>query len=88
MKLVQINFSQNVGSTGKIAEQIGELAIARGWESYIVSGRQINTSKSHSIRVNNRLELLWHIFFTHFADMDGLCSYFATKRLVNDSLKI
>ena len=82
MKLVQINFSQNVGSTGKIAEQIGELAIARGWESYIVSGRQINTSKSHSIRVNNRLELLWHIFFTHFADMDGLCSYFATKRLV------
>ena len=33
MKLVQINFSHNVGSTGKIAEQIGELAIARGWES-------------------------------------------------------
>ena len=88
MKLVQINFSQNVGSTGKIAEQIGELAIARGWESYIVSGRQINTSKSHSIRVNNRLELLWHIFFTHFADMDGLCSYFATKRLVKQLKKL
>lgn len=88
MKLVQINFSQNVGSTGKIAEQIGELAIARGWESYVVSGRQINTSKSHSIRVNNRLELLWHIFFTHFADMDGLCSYFATKRLFKQLKKL
>lgn len=88
MKLVQINCNQNVGSTGKIAEQIGELAIARGWKSYIVSGRQTNTSKSHSIRINNRLELLWHIFFNHFADMDGLCSYFATKRLVKKLKKI
>lgn len=88
MKLVQINFSQNVGSTGKIAEQIGELAIAHGWESYIVSGRQIKTPKSHSIRINNRLELLGHIFFTHFADMDGLCSYFATKRLVKQLKKL
>ena len=88
MKLVQINFSHNVGSTGKIAEQIGELAIARGWESYILSGRQINTSKLQSIRINNRLELLWHIFFTHFADMDGLCSYFATKRLVKQLKKL
>ena len=88
MKLVQINFSQNVGSTGKIAEQIGELAIAHGWESYIVSGRQIKKPKSHSIRINNRLELLWHIFFTHFADMDGLCSYFATKRLVKQLKKL
>lgn len=88
MKLVQINFSQNVGSTGKIAEQIGELAIASGWESYIVSGRQLNATISHSIRINNRLELLWHIFFTHFGDADGLCSYFATKRLVKQLKKI
>lgn len=88
MKIVQINCSQNVGSTGKIAEQIGELAIAKGWESYIVSGRQTNTSKSHSIRINNRFELLWHIFLTHFADMDGLCSYFATKRLVKQLKQI
>lgn len=81
-KLVQINFAQNFGSTGKIAEQIGELALSKGWESYIVSGRQQSDSRSCSLRINNRFELLWHIFFTHFADLDGRCSYFATKKLI------
>lgn len=82
LKLVQINFSQNVGSTGRIAEQIGELAMTKGWESFIVSGRQHSDSKSHSIRINNRFDILWHVFLTHFADMDGRCSYLATKKLV------
>ena len=35
MKLLQINSVANIGSTGRIAEQIGQAAMAAGWESYI-----------------------------------------------------
>lgn len=34
MRLLQINVTAS-GSTGKIAEAIGRLAISRGWESYL-----------------------------------------------------
>ena len=38
-KILQINVTCNWGSTGRIAEDIGKLAIAEGWESYISYGR-------------------------------------------------
>lgn len=34
-KLLQLNVTANWGSTGKIAEGIGQAAMARGWESTI-----------------------------------------------------
>ena len=44
-KLLQINVTANWGSTGKIAEQIGQLAISNGWESYIAYCRMQNHSE-------------------------------------------
>lgn len=88
MTIIQINFSTNIGSTGKIAEQIGELIIRQGWKSYIVSGRHYGTSSSKSIIINNRISILWHVFISHFCDMDGLGSYFATRKLVKKLKKI
>ncbi len=38
MELSQINTMINSGSTGRIAEEIGQIAIAAGWESYIAYG--------------------------------------------------
>lgn len=43
--LLQINVTANWGSTGKIAEQIGDCAISQGWRSYIAYGRMSNLSK-------------------------------------------
>ena len=40
-KLLQINVSANWGSHGRIAEGIGQLAMANGWESYIAYGRYV-----------------------------------------------
>jgi hypothetical protein len=50
-KVLQINIVANWGSTGRIAEQIGEKAMARGWESHIAYGRWKNLSKSHLIKI-------------------------------------
>ena len=51
MKLLQINTTLNAGSTGRISEQIGNLAINNGWESYIIHGpRYINKSNLKCIK--------------------------------------
>ena len=43
-KLLQINVSVNSGSTGRIAENIANVAIAAGFESHIAYGRTNNGS--------------------------------------------
>ena len=45
-KLLQINTVVNSGSTGRIAEEIGQLALKNGWQSYIAFGRNVRKSKS------------------------------------------
>lgn len=82
MKLVQINATANWGSTGKIAEQIGNAAIARGWESFIVYGRHSSNSNSHLIKIGNRFSTLVHYAFNRLFDREGLCSIIATRKLV------
>lgn len=81
-KLFQINTVINSGSTGHIAETIGELAIAEGWESYIAYGRNPRESASHVIKIGNKLDILWHVFITRIFDLHGQASRKTTKKLV------
>ena len=83
-KLLQINSTANWGSTGKIAEQIGELAMAHGWESYIAYGRSSNKSKSHLIRIGSKVGQAWHLIISRLFDKHGLGSRYATKRLIRE----
>lgn len=87
-RLLQINSTANWGSTGKIAEQIGERAIEHGWESYIAYGRYANKSKSHLIRIGSRLGQAWHLIISRLLDRHGLGSVWATKRLIKQIKKI
>lgn len=49
--LLQINVSLNKGLTGRIAEQIASLALARGWDTYMVHGtRSVNESKMKTMQ--------------------------------------
>lgn len=80
--LLQINITANWGSTGKIAEQIGLCAMAHGWKSYIAYGRWCNLSKSHLIKVGNKLDMYMHYGEQRIRDNEGLCSRRATKRLI------
>lgn len=88
MKILQVNITQNVGSTGKIAEQIGELVISEGGESYIAWGRTAKTTVSHSIKINNKIELYTHVAFGHLFDKDGFLSKYATKKIIKEIDKI
>ena len=87
-KLLQINSTANWGSTGKIAEQIGLVAMEAGWESYIAYGRSVNPSKSKLIKVGSKLGVMWHGVLSRLFDCHGLASNLATKRLVKQIKEI
>lgn len=80
--LLQINLSANVGSHGRIAEDIGRLAISEGWRSVIAYGRAASPSQSELIRVGGRMNLYEHLIETRLFDNHGLASRFATKNFV------
>lgn len=87
-KLLQINVTANWGSTGKIAEQIGLKAMDRGWESYIVYGRNSNPSKSKLIKVGCMLNVYEHYLENRLFDNEGLASRIPTKNLIKQIEKL
>ena len=87
-KVLQINVVANWGSTGRIAEQIGEKAMARGWESYVAYGRMFNPSKSQLIKVGFGWEGRIHYHLTKYTDKHGLFSAWATHRFIRKVKRI
>ena len=71
-------------STGKIAQEIGESAIKRGWESWIAySVREPSVpSKSHILKVGNKLDPYIHYAENKIFGREGLSSRRATRNLV------
>ena len=80
--LLQINVTANWGSTGKIAEQIGQVAMSHGWESYIAYGRMMNPSKSKLIKIGSKIDVYGHYAENLFLDNEGLASRRATRRFL------
>lgn len=83
MILFQINSTCNWGSTGKIAEEIGQLAIKNGWQSFIAYGRNSSSSQSNVIKVGDKLSLYRHGLESRLMDNHGLASRKATKELIH-----
>ncbi len=85
-KLLQINPVVRLNtSTGRIMREIGELAIASGWESYVAysgarDGRPEHTS--HLVPVGDKLDLALHAVATRLFDAHGLASHRATRQLI------
>lgn len=82
MRLLQINVTANWGSTGKIAEEIGKVAIDNGWESWIAYGRGNPTSKSNLIRIGNDFDMKVHAVQSRLFDNHGLASRKVTKKFI------
>lgn len=82
-KLLQINITANWGSHGKIAEGIGNVALSRGWESYIAYGRWFNPSTSVLYHIGSMLDEKVHGLFSRIFDIHGLMSRHATRKLIN-----
>lgn len=91
-KLLQINpVIRTNTSTGRIMQEIGELAMANGWESYIAysGGRDgIRPCKSHLMPVGSKISVALHGLWTRFTDRHGLASNLATKKFIKDIEKL
>lgn len=83
-KLFQINSTYNWGSTGRIAEEIGQTVIKEGGESYLAYGRYHNNGISKPIRIGNKLDIYNHILQSRLLDRHGLASRNATLKLINE----
>lgn len=86
--LLQINTVVNRGSTGRIAEEIGKLAMQSGWNSYIAYGRRKAYSQSNLIHIGNLFDCYMHVLQTRLFDRHGLGSKKATKRFIEQIEKI
>lgn len=82
MKVLQINSIVNLGSTGRVAEDIGKLLIAKGYDSYIAYGRGNGQSKSKLIRIGNDVDILFHTIKTRISDKHGFGSKTATYNFI------
>lgn len=85
-KLLQINpVIRTNTSTGRIMQEIGELAIANGWESYVAysGGRDgVKPCKSKLIPIGSKLSVAIHGIWTRLTDRHGLASVIATRKFV------
>ena len=85
-KLLQINPVVRLNtSTGRIRKEIGEIAIAAGWESYIAYSGARDGVPQHSsqlIPVGNKLDLALHAVATRLFDAHGLVSRRATRQFI------
>ena len=82
-KILQINVIANSGSTGRIAEKLGVVAMENGFESYIGYGRWAMPSKSKLIKIGGKIDYLWHGLESRLFDNHG----HASRRATTDFLK-
>ena len=82
MRILQINTIVNSGSTGRITEDIGQVLITYGHESYIAYGRGNRPSNSKLIKIGNQADVYLHGLKTVLFDRHGFGSKEATLKLV------
>lgn len=82
--LLQINATANVTSTGRIAEGIGSIAMADGFDSVIAYGRLAAASRSTLLRIGSQRDIIAHGLATRMSDRHGLASARATRAFLDE----
>lgn len=82
MHLLQLNTTVNSGSTGRIAEDIGQVMLANGHQSAIAYGRGARPSQSELIKIGSQVDVVLHGLKTALLDRHGFGSRRATEKLV------
>ena len=86
--LLQINVTANWGSHGRIAEEIGRLAISKGWKSFIAYGRGEPSSESELTRIGGKESKYINALKVRMFDNEGLNAKVGTERLVREIERI
>jgi putative glycosyltransferase len=81
-KLLVINTAANRGSTGRISEEIGQTALAQGYECWSAYGRDANPSKLNLIKIGTDLDFKIHALQSRLFDNHGFSSTVVTKAFV------
>ena len=79
MKILQINTTSNSGSTGRIAEEIGQTILKNGEDSYIAYSRAGLPSSSIPVPIGNTRDVYVHVLQTRLFDTHGFGSKKATE---------
>lgn len=87
-RLLLINVSANSGSTGRIAEEIGQTAAARGYDCHFGYGRVGRESKAHLIRIGSDLDVKVHGLESLLFDNHGFGSRNATRKFIQEIERI
>ena len=88
MRVLQINSVANSGSTGRIAEEIGNVLLANGHERYIAYGRGNATSSSKLIKIGSDKDVYLHGAYTLLTDKHGFASKYATQKFIKELERI
>lgn len=82
MKVLQINTTYNIGSTGRITAGIDKVLVQAGIDSYCAFGYG-NKEDNHHYRIINKIDSYMHNFLSRLTDGQGLHSTHRTKQLIN-----
>jgi putative colanic acid biosynthesis glycosyltransferase len=87
MKVLHVNITLNTGSTGRIAENLGNYVISQGGKSITAYGRQAKTSVSPAMKIGNKTDQALHLLNTRIFDTHGFHSKKSTENFLK-SIKI
>lgn len=82
MRVLQINSTCGMGSTGKIAVDIYDTLCRDGHSGLIAFGRGENTSSAAAYKIGSDIQVKVHGVFSRITDRQGFYSVSATKKLV------
>ena len=82
-ELLQINSVVNIGSTGRISEEIGGFISNIGWKSYIAYGRAAGGSSSELIRIGGTSDVYTNVLMARIFDNDGFNARRQTEELID-----
>lgn len=88
MRILQINTVVNFNATGRIADELGNLILSRGGESYIAYGRNKRESQSVLIKTGSNLSIRFHVLLSRLFDKHGAGSRQATRNLIKQIKEI
>jgi putative colanic acid biosynthesis glycosyltransferase len=88
MKLLQVNSSPDIGSTGRIVNDLGNFVTKCGGESFIAYGRYGKKRGANTIKIGSKISQLHHLIQTRLFDTHGLHSRRATENLLDEIREI
>ena len=80
-KLLIVNTYANLWSTGRIAAEIGEIAVKHGWQCYFAYASESNPCSCKEIRINKSvISYIIHTYlFSRILNLKGFGSWIETK---------